>query len=333
MDIPRGTFSSIRRDILLSAILSEIRETSFSGYATVSCGGGSGSFVFSEGACILAEYRGLQGHAAWQEIQVQGGETVEAGIYHLTSQQIRLASEFNKKAVVSVVPPPPQAGRSEGGRNDRAGIPRVKKSPEAAGRLRVPRGTFCEIRRGLSVNEVIDDLRKSGFSGYGLFSGDPGTFTLVFSGGVCILADCGRDLGSAALRQAQTIERLSEVSLYELSDRQISLALEFNEGYGTASAGAVCESGSRRALEDSGVICPSSEPAPHLAAGEQGRQTRRKNDQVSSRMSDLDLLDIGGLDSIDPAAMAADLKSSYVSILSRLDLGHLVDRKEEKERE
>jgi hypothetical protein len=48
-------------------------------------------------------------------------------------------------------------------------------------------------------------------------------------------------------------------------------------------------------------------------------------------MSDLDVLYIEGLDSIDPAAMAADLKSSYVSILGRLDLGHLIDRKEEKE--
>jgi len=38
-----------------------------------------------------------------------------------------------------------------------------------------------------------------------------------------------------------------------------------------------------------------------------------------------------GLDSIDPVAMAADLKSSYVSILDRLQLGHLVDTKEEKE--
>lgn len=331
MDIPRGTFSSIRRDILLSAILSEIRETSFSGYMTVSCGGVPGSLVFSEGTCILAEYQGLQGHAAWQEIQVRGGETVEAGMHLLTPQQIRLASEFNKKAAVSVVPFPRQAGRADRGRNARADMPPAKKGPGEAGRLRVPRGTFCEIRRDLPVNEVIDDLGKRGFSGYGLFSGGPGTFTLVFSGGVCILADCGGEPGSAALKLAKTIERISEVSLYGLSDRQVALALEFNEGYGTAPAGAVCGAGCRRTAVDSGAVRPSLGPAPHPGAEEQGRQTRRKDEPVSSRMSDLDLLDLEGLDSIDPAAMAADLKSSYVSILGRLDLGHLVDRKEEKE--
>jgi len=331
MDIPRGTFSSIRRDILLSAILSEIRETSFSGYVTVSCGGVPGSLVFSEGTCILAEYQGLQGHAAWQEIQARGGETVEAGMHLLTPQQIRLASEFNKKAAVSVVPPPRQAGRVDGGRNARADMPSAKKSPGAAGRLRVPRGTFCEIRRDLPVNEVIDDLGKRGFSGYGLFSGGPGTFTLVFSGGVCILADCGGEPGSAALKLAKTIERISEVSLYGLSDRQISLALEFNEGYGAAPAESVSGAGSRRTVADGGAVPPSFGPAPRPAAEGQGRETRRKDEPVSSRMSDLDLLYIEGLDSIDPAAMAADLKSSYVSILGRLDLGHLIDRKEEKE--
>lgn len=328
MDIPRGTFSSIRRDILLSAILAEIQGTSFSGYATVSCGGGPVSLVFSEGICILAEYQGLQGHAAWQEIQARAGETVDVGMYLLTPQQIKLASEFNKKAAISAPTLPSQAVRGEKIQRAHFGGVQTKKGPEATGRLRVPRGTLHETRRAISVNEVIDDLGRAGFSGYGLFTGVSGTFTLVFSGGVCILADYGGEVGSAALNRAKALGQVSEVGLYRLSDRQVALALEFNEGYETVHAAPV--TGCRKSGGDSGEVRRPSWAAPTIGGG-QGIRAEKKDDPVPSRISDLDLLDIEGLDSIDPAAMASDLKSSYVSILGRLDLGHLVERKEEKE--
>jgi len=339
MDIPRGTFSSIRRDTLLSAILAEVREMSFSGHVTASCRGYPVSLVFSEGNCVLAEYRGLQGHAAWQEIQALGGEVVEAGTYILTPQQIRLASEFNKNAAISAVSRPLQSGGKERNRDAAAREPVAKKTA-AAGPLRLPRGTFCEIRRDLSANEVIDNLQGGGFSGYGLFSEVSGTFTLVFSGGVCVLADCRGERGSAALRLAKTVERLSEVSLYALSGQQVSLALEFNEGYGTVPAGASPATGAagagagvghrKNVATGSERRPPSGSPAP-LSATVRDRGARRADESDPAPLSDLALLNMEGLDSIDPVAMAADLKSSYVSILDRLQLGHLVDTKEEKE--
>ncbi|MDK2975204.1 MAG: hypothetical protein PWP08_1575 [Methanofollis sp.] len=328
MEIPRGTFSSIRRDILLSTVLAEIRETSFSGYATASCGNDPVSLVFSEGACVLAEYGDLQGSAAWQEIQVLGGEKVEIGMYLLTPQQIRLASEFNKNAAISAVSRPPKSEKRERNHDAAAVRPAVKKMP-AADPLRLPRGTFCEFRHNLSIDEALADLQGTDFSGYGLFFGGLDAFTLVFSDGVCILAEYNGEQGAAALKRAKTIGRLSEVSLYALSDQQISLALEFNGGYGLAAAGAGNMTGRRRGVANSSRVEPPSRPASSPSATVRDRGIGRTGE--SARVSDPVRLDLESLDLIDPAAMAADLKSSYVSILDRLHLGHLVDRKEEKE--
>lgn len=345
MDIPRGTFSSIRRDALLSDVLADLRKTSFTGYATVGCSEGSVSLVFLEGTCILAEYGDLHGRTAWQEIQELGGEKVEAGLYLLTPQQIKLASEFNKSAAIPVSSAPPRSERREEEHAAAAAPRSAAKNRAGAGQFRLPRGSFCEIRHNLPAGDVIADMEKTRFSGYGVFSGDFDTFTLVFSGGVCILASGNGGRGSATLDAAKTVENVFEVGLYALSGQQVSLALEFNEGYrirpastGRRSSGNITAQSSVAAPRPvpASRVSPSPPPPPpkvqERPVVKPGRPApASKQDSAQDSAQDPTIVALEQLDEIDPAAMAANLKSSYVSILDHLQLGHLVDRKKGKE--
>lgn len=341
MDIPRGTFSTIRRDTAISAVLAEIRDTSFSGYAMVSHGGGPISLVFSEGACILAEYQGLLGAAAWQAVQSMGGETAEIGLYLLTEQQLRLADEFNKNARVAPCGPP---ARSEGAQAVRsAGKVQTAKASPGKERLVLPRGELCEMKKAVAVREILELLEGRAFTGFCLFTVDSVSFTLVFSGGSCILAGYGGERGAAALAKARASDAQGDVGLYTLTSQQIALSLEFNAGYRVEGPRRTeGRAGQRPALSPKGAEAPlmKGRPSPPLKKGATGpvvlsRAAVRGQPQGAASSppagTDAIMRDLKALDAIDPVEMAANLKTSYISILDRLQLGHLVDEKKEKE--
>lgn len=321
MDIPRGTFSAIRRDSALSAVLAEIRETSFSGHAMVSHGSGLFSLVFSEGTCILAEYQDLLGAAAWQAVRSLGEEKVQVELHLLTTQQLRLADEFNKNARVAAAPHEPRA-REERAHERQS----VRKAPQETERLVVPRGEFCEIKKGVTTAGVLESLKARAFSGYGLFTTDSIECTLVFSGGSCILAGYGNDRGAAALAEAKASDAPADVGLYALTPQQVALALEFNAGYRVESAH---KTGAPRTTvkEEPSPLRKRTSTAPAAPA----RKTPKSTDSPPSSTTDAVMKDLEALDAINPAEMAANLKSGYISILDRLQLGHLVDEKKKKE--
>jgi hypothetical protein len=335
MDIPRGTFSSIRRDTAISAILAEIQNTSFRGYATVSLGDSLISLVFSEGTCILAEYQGLWGAAAWQAVLSMGDKSADIGLYLLTPQQIRLADEFNRNARVSHSENPAQQGGAQGVRS----TGKVQPATASPGkeRLVVPRGEFREMKKDVPTAAFLESLGARAFTGYGLFTVGSVSFTLVFSGGSCILANYGEERGAAALEKVKASGLVGEVGLYALTPQQIALSLEFNGGYRVEGA---------LRTEGCSVISPAraeapaairrSPPSPKArAAGPAvppAAPVRAKpNDTDPSPATSAVLKDLEALDAIDAAEMAVNLKTSYVSILDRLQLGHLVDEKKEKE--
>lgn len=332
MDIPRGHFSSIKRDIPLSSILAEMAETSFSGYAMANHEGASISLVFSEGACILAEYQDLQGVRAWDAIKALKGP-VEVALYLLTDPQISLAAEFNVKAAVPLHEKRPKERPVE-----KNSEPAPSQDPDDT-HLQVPRGKLIEIRQDEIAPKILEELDLTGLTGYAIFNLDSKSYTLVFSGGTCVLAEGGRERGTPVLKKVQEIKVPGEVAIYSLTNSQLALAQEFNQGYQVEGNG-----GNRltsrpippaRRHKKEGVAPTPSRPATQdatLRPGSEKRPKRKRHPKEPDDVSHEDpvLKDLAALDAIDADQMAVDLKENYISILDRLELGHLVGKDKKK---
>jgi hypothetical protein len=105
--------------------------------------------------------------------------------------------------------------------------------------MQLPRGTFREIKKGVPVSSLIDDLEKAGFSGLCSLSYESSTGTLVFKSGKCILADFMSQHGDAAWNELQKIvEKDVDAALSTLDEAQIQLSLEFNKSARIIKPGA-----------------------------------------------------------------------------------------------
>ena len=104
MQLPRGTFREIRKKVILQDLLSEFEDTRFTGTCGIVAGPATGSFVFQNGACILARFHGQAGDAAIREMQQSARDAVDVIISTLDEPQIRLALEFNPACIVLTEP-------------------------------------------------------------------------------------------------------------------------------------------------------------------------------------------------------------------------------------
>jgi hypothetical protein len=125
MQLPRGTFRYIKKDMKLGGILDELQLMKFSGICTISFGSAQGSLVFKSGKRILAEFRNIAGDAAWDEFQKILGQKVDASVSTMDDTQIELSLEFNKSCRIG------KGGKSEQSPHSPAKIDHVmiKKSP------------------------------------------------------------------------------------------------------------------------------------------------------------------------------------------------------------
>jgi hypothetical protein len=96
MQLPRGTFREIRKNVAIESLLHELEGEKFSGVANISSPSRTGSLVFKAGKCILVKVQNSRGDAGWDEIVQAGNVEVDAAISLLGDAQIDLALEFNK---------------------------------------------------------------------------------------------------------------------------------------------------------------------------------------------------------------------------------------------
>jgi hypothetical protein len=96
MQLPRGTFSEIRKNVAIESLLHELDREKFSGVADISSQSRTGTLVFSQGKCILVKFQDNRGDAGWDEVQNAGSDEVDAALSLLDEAQIDLALEFNK---------------------------------------------------------------------------------------------------------------------------------------------------------------------------------------------------------------------------------------------
>jgi len=128
MQLPRGTFQYIKKDITLEGIIEDLQLMKFSGICSISSGSGRGSLVFKSGKRILAEFRNIVGDAAWDEFQKISGEKVDASVSTMDDTQIELSLEFNKSCRIGKAGKPERSPLSPA-KMDHAS---VKKSSSAS---------------------------------------------------------------------------------------------------------------------------------------------------------------------------------------------------------
>jgi hypothetical protein len=100
MQLPRGTFLSIKRSIKVGDLLAELQDMKFTGICSISYGLIIGTFVFKSGKRILAQYKDIVGDAAGDELQKINGEKVDASLSTLNEAQIQLSLEFNGTCLI-----------------------------------------------------------------------------------------------------------------------------------------------------------------------------------------------------------------------------------------
>jgi hypothetical protein len=101
MQLPRGTFLTIKRSTKFGDLFSELHEMKFTGVCTISYKAGNGTIVFKLGKRILAEFQNTTGDAAWDYFQKIISEKADASLSTLSEAQIQLSLEFNKTCLVA----------------------------------------------------------------------------------------------------------------------------------------------------------------------------------------------------------------------------------------
>lgn len=96
MQLPRGTFREIRKNVAIESLLHALDGEKFSGVANISSQSYTGTLVFKAGKCILVKVQNSRGDSGWDEIQKAGSREVDAVLSLLGDAQIDLALEFNK---------------------------------------------------------------------------------------------------------------------------------------------------------------------------------------------------------------------------------------------
>jgi hypothetical protein len=113
MQLPRGTFREIRKNVTIESLLAGLESEKFSGISNISSPDLTGTLVFKAGKCILVKFKSKGGDAGWEELQKATDEEIDAVLSTLDDAQSQLALEFNKscrvvKAMKSGTPPSPQ---------------------------------------------------------------------------------------------------------------------------------------------------------------------------------------------------------------------------------
>jgi hypothetical protein len=106
MQLPRGTFREIKKNVTIESLLAEIEHAKFSGISSISSETITGTLVFKTGKCILVKFQNKQGDRGWDELRQVAHEEVDVALSSLDDAQVQLSLEFNKSCrVVTALKP------------------------------------------------------------------------------------------------------------------------------------------------------------------------------------------------------------------------------------
>lgn len=108
MQLPRGTFRSIRKGVNFSEFLADMASSRFTGTCTISSTTVNGTLVFRSGVCVLAKIQDHYGNGGWAEVTANPNLVIDLAVSDFNTAQIQLALDFNKKARVTIPTTPVQ---------------------------------------------------------------------------------------------------------------------------------------------------------------------------------------------------------------------------------
>ncbi|HOT03325.1 MAG TPA: hypothetical protein PK069_04015 [Methanolinea sp.] len=185
MQLPRGTFHSMKKGVELGSILEDLKKEHFSGTCSLVCGNQSFDLVYQEGLIMLASGEATCGDAAMGVIEKQRNVIADALLSALTPAQMKLTLEFNagcrvqrRSQAAQITPPAPSPGgqMSPGAGETPHTIIKpeiiqenVKKTPE----IRVP------VQESPAATTPSAPARKNDAKSVDIFAPDGDEYTMV----------------------------------------------------------------------------------------------------------------------------------------------------------
>ena len=96
MQLPRGQFHRLLKSTTSGALIEEMGSKQFTGICTILIDGESAVLVLENGQVVLAEYGGIKGQHALDEVLKDEVGEIAAELNLLTPEQLQLALEFNQ---------------------------------------------------------------------------------------------------------------------------------------------------------------------------------------------------------------------------------------------
>jgi hypothetical protein len=208
--------------------------------------------------------------------------------------------------------------------------------------MQLPRGSFHAIRRGIVLHSLLDEMEKSGFSGYCTLSYDAVNCTLVLHSGNYILAEYGKTEGDAAwLKIHDLMTKKVDAALTNLSEAQLKLCIEFN------SPAELLEPVKRARHQPVKTVLPHvrsealARPEPrHAKDGERPGQpsgiavknVAKPHEIITAprpvENEDLETFDrdLGTLDDVHLDEMTRKIRESCMVTVEKLHLDHLIQK-------
>ena len=113
MQLPRGTFQGIKKDIGWEVLLEELQGMRFTGSVNFEVDRKVVNLVFRKGKMILSEFGSDKGDAALECMTGLGDRNVDASLSEMTDPQLSLAVEFNPESRIQNSSRTPRAAPEE----------------------------------------------------------------------------------------------------------------------------------------------------------------------------------------------------------------------------
>jgi len=98
MQLPRGTFQGIKKDIGWADLLEELQGMRFTGSVNIEADKTVANLVFRKGKMILSEFGPDRGDAALERLVGLTDRKIDASLSEMTDPQLSLALEFNPES-------------------------------------------------------------------------------------------------------------------------------------------------------------------------------------------------------------------------------------------
>lgn len=194
--------------------------------------------------------------------------------------------------------------------------------------MQLPRGAFRDLKKGITFESLLAELREGSFSGYCKIATGKAAATLVLKKGTIILARSGDQVGNAALA-AMGAWRDSRVDavLHDLSGTQLDLALEFNP---TDRVRDPVKTHSSKKLsgdnQKQDTPFKAKDVNPRASAGSWQKEPDPKGLPAQSPI----LQEFKTLEGMDIEAMSRTFRENCEQIIEKLDLEFLLEPKKQK---